>query len=297
MRPHHTQRPTELSLGSLLVAARLAAGGSGAVSPELNTPSLLLPGTQATLHATTASVVAAEVLAAVSRPLPAGAAAMCGGSSLAAVLQQQQQQQPQASGGGDAAMPDAAALHEASGDAAGSPPVQLPAWLREKTSPQLSASHAICRASLQSTTAALARLRSTPPGTPLAAAAAMPRACLPTAALAAGPPAAPLLLQRPLAPGAVLGVPAPGAVAAGAAGAVTGYPVPVSPAAAAAAAEPAQGFAVRVGSGGGGHTDAGSRSSSPSAQSDGAPVRCAAAAARDGRGGSDGATVDVDMCC
>lgn len=55
-------------LGSLLVAAQMATcssvGASSGVSP-------LLPATQATLRATTASVIAAEVLAAVSRPLDA----------------------------------------------------------------------------------------------------------------------------------------------------------------------------------------------------------------------------------
>lgn len=59
----------QLALGSLLVAAQMASGTACSTRGLRDRNSPLLPATQATLQATTASVVAAEVLAAVTRPV------------------------------------------------------------------------------------------------------------------------------------------------------------------------------------------------------------------------------------
>lgn len=102
----------------LLVATQLASGGG---SP-------LLPATQAALQAATAKVVAAEVLSSTwgAAPLPT----------------RELQSQPLPADEAPAAEPQ---------------PHQLPAWLSGRSA-GLAVSSAVCRASLLSTTAALARL-------------------------------------------------------------------------------------------------------------------------------------------
>ncbi|KAF8057759.1 hypothetical protein HT031_005943 [Scenedesmus sp. PABB004] len=144
-----------LQLGSL---ALVAARLAQAPSGAAGGGSPLLPATQATLEATTARVVAAEAVATALAARP----------------------------GGGAAAPDAAAATAAA--------PELPAWLR-CSSAGLAASSALCRASLLSTTAALARLQQQ-----ARLGAAPPASC------AAGGQAG-LVLGTPLAATCVLGLP------------------------------------------------------------------------------------------
>uniref|UniRef100_A0A383WF16 Uncharacterized protein n=1 Tax=Tetradesmus obliquus TaxID=3088 RepID=A0A383WF16_TETOB len=136
--------PPTLQLNSLmLVASQLVNTGNGSGSAEAGAPgsssSPLLPATQASLQATTAGVMAAELTAVARQAVPAAPGL-----------------QPHAAASSDAA---AAAAAAEAGSLCQQQPQQLalPSWLRSGSA-GLAASAAICRASLLSTTAALARL-------------------------------------------------------------------------------------------------------------------------------------------
>lgn len=276
MGPPASSAPQTLPLGSLLVAAQMAAGspadGSSGGPGRGNSPLLLT--TQATLQATTASVVAAEVLAAVNRPggihsISAACAApgvsaaalaglLAGSLGTAGVAQQQEltsqqttpaqpEHHPAAASGAaqgpdtpQAVQPKASAAAAAAGgelasaQAAAAPAqLQVPSWLSQ-TSPELKASQAICKASLDTATAALLRLSSPkalcPSSATAAAAASAPAAgghmgagALPLAAFTVGQPAltaagagaaAPALWGPSLLPSSPTAVPAAAAVPA-----------------------------------------------------------------------------------
>jgi hypothetical protein len=176
------------------------------LQPQISAPTVLLPGLP--LHADAAVLHPQAIGAAAARTGAGGDPAVAGEDSSGCVLHTQQQadaapvlpvhdpgceqqeamgtQQPvdaAAGTGADTAAAAASAAVLSAGAAAAPAAVQLPSWLCEPSA-ELRASQAICKASLFTATAALARL-SSPKGLSLAAA-GPPRAAGRSTAAAAG---------------------------------------------------------------------------------------------------------------